>query len=331
MTKTKKWRRIGDSVFMLSRVVHRLILLATLALSLRAQTVRSVIVDTDAGADDLLALLFLLDRPDVRIEAITIVHGLAEPAAGAESVGRLLAYCRRPGIPVYLGAARPLSGDAAFPAAWRAAAGQLLRSHPAVGFRPQAESASSYLQRRLRRGAPLDVLALGPLTNFGLALRQEPRLGAPIRNFVWMGGALDAPGNVPASPTAEWNAWLDPLAVASVLASGWPLRIVGLDATNQVPLTPADLAHLPALAADILRAEADSLAAGRYFAWDPLAAAVLIDPALARWEHAALGVRTQGPENGRLLRVPAARPNARIATTADAAHFRQVFFPATRP
>jgi inosine-uridine nucleoside N-ribohydrolase len=316
---------------MLPRSLHRLILLATLALSLRAQTVRSVIVDTDAGADDLLALLFLLERPEVRIEAITIVHGLAEPAAGAESVARLLAYRGRPGIPIYVGAARPLSGDAAFPAAWRAAAGQLLRSHPPVDFRPQAESAASYLKRRLLRGAPVDVLALGPLTNFGLALRQELRLGAPLRNFVWMGGALDAPGNVPAAPTAEWNAWLDPHAADAVLGAGWPLRIVGLDATNQVPLTPADLANLTGLAAEILRAEADSLAAGRYFAWDPLAAAVLIDAALARWEHAALGVRRQGPENGRLLRVPAARPNARIATAADAAHFRRVFFPVTRP
>lgn len=316
---------------MLPRSLHRLILLATLALSLRAQTVRSVIVDTDAGADDLLALLFLLDRPELRIEAITIVHGLAEPAAGAASVGRLLAYCQRPDIPVYLGAARPLAGDAAFPAAWRAAAGQLLSTLPAARSRPRAEAASAYLKRRLRRGAPVDVLALGPLTNFGLALRQEPRLGAPIRNFVWMGGALDAPGNVPAAPAAEWNAWLDPHAAEAVLGAGWPLRIVGLDATNQVPLTPADLANLTGLSAAILRAETDSLAAGRYFAWDPLAAAVLIDPALVRWEHAALGVRRQGPENGRLLRVPAAPPNARIATAADAARFRRVFFPATRP
>ncbi|MFN9893441.1 MAG: nucleoside hydrolase [Acidobacteriota bacterium] len=316
---------------MLPRPLHRLILLATLALSLRGQTVRSVVVDTDAGADDLLALLFLLARPDVRIEAITIVHGLAEPAAGAESVGRLLAYCQRPGIPVYLGAARPLTGAAAFPHEWRTAAGQLLRSHPSAGFRPQAESASSYLERRLRRGAPIDVLALGPLTNFALALRQAPGLGAPIRNFVWMGGALDAPGNVPASPTAEWNAWLDPLAVASVLASGWPLRIVGLDATNQVPLTPADLANLTGLAADILRTEADSLAAGRYFAWDPLAAAVLIDPGLARFAHVPLGVHQRGPERGRLLRMPTGKPNARIAIAADAARFRQLFFVRMRP
>ncbi len=301
-----------------------------------AQPAHSVLVDTDAGADDLLAILFLLQRPDVRIEAITIVHGLAEPAAGAESVARLLAYCRRPGIPIYLGAARPLEDAAAFPAEWRAAAGQLLRSLPASLSPPQTESAPAYLKHRLLRGPPLDVLALGPLTNFALALREEPRLGHPIRDFVWMGGALDAPGNVPAAPSAEWNAFLDPRALETVLSTGWPLRFVGLDATNQVPVSLTDLERLEALrlnsatwlAVELLRTEADSIAAGRYFAWDPLAAAILVEPGLARFEHVALGVRKRAAERGRLLRVPALKPNVTIATAAEAARFRRLFLAA---
>jgi purine nucleosidase len=292
-----------------------------------------VLVDTDAGADDLLALLFLLQRPDVRVEAITIVHGLAEPAAGAESVARLLAYCRRPGIPIYVGAVRPLEGTAAFPSEWRASANQLLRTLPPSQTPPQRESAAAFLKRRLLRGAPLDVLALGPLTNFALALREEPRLGRPIRDFVWMGGALDAPGNVPTAPSAEWNAFLDPLALEAVLGTGWPLRFVGLDATNQVPVTLADLERFEALrlnpatwlAVELLRTETDSIAAGRYFAWDPLAAVALVEPGLARFEHVALGVRKRANERGRLLRVPALKPNVMFATAADAARFRRLF------
>jgi len=318
------------------RLLHRLILLATLAAGLSAQPAHTVLVDTDAGADDLLAILFLLQRPDVRIEAITIVHGLAEPAAGAESVARLLAYCHRPGIPVYLGAARPLEGSAAFPSEWRAAAGQLLRNLPASHPPPQSESAPAYLKRRLLRGAPLDVLALGPLTNFALALREEPRLGRPIHDFVWMGGALDVPGNVPAAPSAEWNAFLDPLALETVLSTGWPLRFVGLDATNRVPITLADLERLEALrlndatwlAVELLRTEAESITAGRYFAWDPLAAAVLVQPGLARFEHVALGVRKRASERGRLLRVPALKPNVTSATSAEADQFRRLFLAA---
>jgi inosine-uridine nucleoside N-ribohydrolase len=318
------------------RPLHRLILLATLAAGLCAQPAHTVLVDTDAGADDLLALLFLLQRSDVRIEAITIVHGLAEPAAGAESVARLLAYCRRPGIPIYIGAAKPLEGTATFPAEWRVAARQLLRQLPASHPPAQTESAPAYLKRRLLNGAPLDVLALGPLTNFAVALREEPRLGRPIRDFVWMGGTLDAPGNVPTAPTAEWNAFLDPLALETVLNTGWPLRFVGLDATNQVPVSLGDLERLEALrlnpatwlAVELLRTEADSIAAGRYFAWDPLAAAVLVDPGLARFEHLALGVRKRANERGRLLRVPALKPNVTYATAAEAARFRRIFLAA---
>lgn len=333
ITATTKWRRIGEGLFMRPRAFYRLILAATLAVSLRAQPPRSVVVDTDAGADDLLALLFLLQRPEIRIEAITIVHGLAQPAAGANSVARLLTYCHRSEIPIYVGAARPLVGKTAFPAEWRAASGQLLRSLPASPAPPQTESASAYLKRRLLRGAPLDVLALGPLTNFALALREEPRLGAPIRNFVWMGGTLDTPGNVPSAPTAEWNAHLDPLALETVLGTGWPLRFVGLDATSKVPVSLTDLERLEALrlnsatwlAVELLRTEADSIAAGRYFAWDPLAAAVLVEPGLARFEHVAAGVRKRANERGRLLRVPALKPNVAIATAADAAKFRRLF------
>ncbi len=292
-----------------------------------------MLIDTDAGADDLLAILFLLQRPDVRVEAITIVHGLAEPKAGAESVARLLAYCQRPGIPIYLGAARPLEGAAAFPAEWRAAANQLLRQLPAARPAPQSESAAAFLKRRLLRGAPVDVLALGPLTNFALALREEPRLGRAIHDFVWMGGSLDAPGNVLAAPSAEWNAYLDPLAVESVLGTGWPLRVVGLDAANQVPVTLTDLERLEALrlnaatwlAVELLRTEASSIAAGRYFAWDPLAAAVLVEPGLARFEHVALGVRKRAQERGRLLRVPAVKPNAAVAMAVEPGRFRRVF------
>lgn len=295
-----------------------------------------MLIDTDAGADDLLAILFLLQRPDVRVEAITIVHGLAEPAAGAESVARLLAYCHRPGIPIYVGATRPLEGAAAFPADWRKAANRLLRQLPAAQPPAQTESAPTYLKRRLLRGAPVDVLALGPLTNFALALREEPRLGPPIRDFVWMGGALDVPGNVPAASSAEWNAYLDPLALEAVLGTGWPLRLVGLDATNKVPITLTDLELLEALrlnaatwlAVELLRTEAGSIAAGRYFAWDPLAAALLVEPGLARFDYVSLDVRKRTQERGRLLRVPAVKPNASVATTPDPLRFRRLFFSA---
>lgn len=300
-----------------------------------AQPQRRVIVDTDAGADDLLAILFLLDRPEVKIEAITIVNGLAHTQAGAESVLRLLAYQGHKDIPVYIGASQPMSGRAEFPAEWRAASDGLLRAQtPAADSRPRKEDAMTFLSRRLRKGPPVDVLALGPLTNFALTFRQEPRLGSVIREFVWMGGALNVPGNVEAAPRAEWNAYVDPLAAETVLGAGWPLKIVGLDASSQVAFRIEQLEQLEALrltksawlAVEILRSEADSIQAGRYFAWDPLAAVALVAPKVVRTENVSLGVRKRAPERGRLIRVPALKPNAAVAVSANPDLFDALFW-----
>lgn len=334
LTMANRLRRIGERLFMRLLSSYRLVPVFTLALSLWAQSPRRVIVDTDAGTDDLLALLFLLQRTDIQIEAITTVHGLANPAAGAETVSRLLAFSSRPNIPVFIGATRPLEGSAAFPADWRAAADRLLRQLPVSPVPPQNEPAPAFLKRRLLQGPPVDILALGPLTNFALALRDEPRLGFAIREFTWMGGALRVPGNVPAAPDAEWNAYLDPIALERVLATGWKLRFVGLDASTQVPVTMADLDRMetlrlnPAtwLAVELLRTEAASIAKGQYYAWDPLAAAILVAPSLAQFENVAIDVRKRSSQRGRLIRVPAVKPNVTFATSADANKFKRLFW-----
>src|SRR4029077_3462690 len=82
---------------------------------------RAVIVDTDAGADDLMAIAFLLSRPDIHVEAITIENGMAHVPAGGRNVLRLLALAGRNDIPVFLGRENPLAGDQEFPAEWRRA------------------------------------------------------------------------------------------------------------------------------------------------------------------------------------------------------------------
>lgn len=295
---------------------------------------RRVIIDTDAGTDDLLALLLLLGRTDIEIEAVTVVNGLAEVQHGARTVRRLLARFGREAIPVFPGPPAPMAGHAVFPSEWRSAANRLLNNgYPDL---PQAEptrSAVSYLARRLLVGPPVDVLALGPLTNLAFALRQEPRLGRGVRRLTWMGGAIRAPGNVPSAPHAEWNAHVDPVAVERVLSAGWNVLVVPLDATSQVPIDIGLLEQMEAmrlnrtmmLAVDLLRREAASIERGEYFAWDPLAAAVLFDPLLVVRENRCLDIRKRMPERGRLLTIPGMRPNAAVAMTADAERFRQLF------
>src|SRR5436190_12490576 len=104
----------------LSATLGLLLMLSSCATSRPAPAKQAgIIVDTDVGSDDLLALAFLLSRPDVRIEAITVANGLAHVDQGARMVLRLLELAHRNEIPVYVGRATPLQGNAAFPAEWR--------------------------------------------------------------------------------------------------------------------------------------------------------------------------------------------------------------------
>lgn len=148
-----------------------------------------------------------------------------------------------------------------------------------------------------------------------------------------MGGALEVPGNVPQAPSAEWNAWVDPEAAERVLAGGWQVRIVPLDATSRVPIGPPILQLFEEQAQDwaanivlqLLRAETDAIRGGRYFAWDVLAAMSLSAPPLTTQRMMALAVRKRSRERGRLVRVEGARPNARIAVNADPKQFLSMF------
>lgn len=294
-----------------------------------------VIVDTDAGADDLIALLWLTRQPVIKIEAVTLVQGLAHPAEGAESVLRLLEAGGMASVPVYVGRDKPMQGTGRFPEAWRKTADQLLRDEfPAAKRKVEPRDAASYLAERLMdRRRPVRVLALGPLTNLAQAMAIEPRTGQAVRELIWMGGALEVPGNVPEAPTAEWNAWVDPEAAEHVLNGGWQTRIVPLDATNQVPIGVKVLQLFEEEAQDwaanvvlhLLRTEAESIRAGRYFAWDVLAAMTLSEPKLTTQRMAALAVRKRPRERGRLVRVEGARPNAMIAVNADADAFLRLF------
>jgi inosine-uridine nucleoside N-ribohydrolase len=306
-----------------------------LLLQLAAAGQAPVIVDTDAGTDDLIALLWLMRQPEIKIEAVTIAQGLAHPPEGAETVLRLLEAGGLTHIPVYIGMDRPVQGTGAFPAVWRAAAGRLLRDEfPAAKRRPETRGAARFLADRLldmRR--PVRVLALGPLTNLGRAMALEPRTGPALQELIWMGGALEAPGNVPQSPKAEWNVWVDPEAAERVLGGDWRVRIVPLDATNKVLIGPPVLRLFEEEAREwaatvvlrLLRSEAEAIRAGRCFAWDLLAAMTLSDRKVTTQRMAALAVRRRPRERGRLVRVEGARPNAMIAMSADPALFHRMF------
>jgi pyrimidine-specific ribonucleoside hydrolase len=303
-----------------------------------------VVVDTDMGSDDTMALPFLLREPSLDVLAVTVVGtGLVHCGAGLQAVTNILATLGIDDVPVSCGRAEPLAGTHAFPAEWRAAAddgfGLALERRSVTITDENAPSLINSVAGSAAR--PITIVALGPLTNVAGALQGDPALAARIERIVAMGGAIEVPGNValgaPGDPPlpAEWNVYADPTAADIVFRSGVPITLVPLDATNHVPLNTAFVA---ALEADHAAAPADivyellnkhGVAPGEYF-WDPLASVVVVDDSVASFETMELRVATaEGPDSGWISRA-ADGTSIRVATGADAKAFEARFLAGLR-
>lgn len=314
---------------------------ALVLVSFFAQQNVPVIVDTDAGVDDLMAIAFLLSRSDIQIEAITVANGLAHVDAGALNIRRLLELSGRAGIPVYRGSGSPMRGDAAFPEEWRRTSDDL----PGVDLPRVAGQATDlgavnfYVHRLSDRNRPVRILALGPLTNLGEALQRSPEIAGTIQELVIMGGAVRARGNLDDggyfktdNKTAEWNMFIDPVAARIVFGAGISIEMIGLDATNKVHIDLAFLNQLQGSAksalgrfvAQVLGSERDLVTQGFYYAWDPLAAVALVDPRVVAFTPLHIEIRQNPPEAGRTAETPG-QPNARVALDANGTTFRAVF------
>ncbi len=303
-----------------------------------------VIIDTDAGSDDLMAIAFLLSRGDVRIEAITVTNGLAHVQDGARNVLRLLALAGKKDIPVYLGRETPLRATAEFPKEWREVSDKLPGVDlPQATRQPELQPAADFLLHRLSERRRVRILALGPLTNLAEVLRRKPAAARAIDELVIMGGAVRVPGNLgdggyfkTDNKTAEWNLFVDPLAAQIVFSSAARIRLVPLDATSKVPIDLAFLRELQSQArtplarfvAQVLGTDKSYIQQGFYFAWDPLAAVALAEPAVVKAQAMAIAIGQQAPEEGRTKEVAGRPPNTRVALDADAAAFKRIFLAA---
>lgn len=321
-----------------------LLLFVLLTLSAAAAN-RTIIFDTDGGADDLIALSFLLSRSDVTIEAITIVDGLAHVHEGAHNILRLLELSRQTGIPVYEGHSGTAQGGNSFPEAWRRSAdampGQAL---PETARKPEPMPAVEYLAARLHQMTrPATILATGPLTNLAGAFARFPLGIHCVEDLVIMGGAVRVSGNLRDggmiygdNPLTEWNFFADPPSAKKVLESGVRFRLIPLDATSKVPIGRAFAANFAAKAKTPLSKVVTLLIedsrvlinAKMFYAWDPLAAVAIVNPEVVRMSSVAVEVQTDGKEAGRSVEMTGRAGNARVALDADSAVFEKTFLAA---
>ena len=194
----------------------------------------AILLDCDTGIDDALTLLYLaslVKAGDAELAAVGTVHGNVAPDVGALNTLRVLERAGLTGVPVAVGAARPMAQEAQFAHDWHGADGLGETGLPEPDDRPVEASAPEQIIRLAKeRPGELTLLAVGPLTNLGIALLLEPSLPALFREVVVMGGAFDHHGNV--TSHAEANVWHDPEAAELVFAAGWPITLVPLDATH---------------------------------------------------------------------------------------------------
>ena len=197
-----------------------------------------VIIDTDPGLDDALALVIALRSPELEVVGVTTVAGNIGLSTTTRNAGRMLALLGRPDIPIVSGAAEPLRRphlDAAEIHGGDGIGGVAL---PDPLRPPAGADAVAYLRAELakRPAGTLRILALGPLTNIARLILDHPEDAARAESIVAMGGAVRDRGNVTAA--AEFNVWADPEAYEVVLQSGLPFVLAPLDVTRKVLATP---------------------------------------------------------------------------------------------
>jgi len=286
--------------------MRRLLPAILLATALTAAQREIVIVDTDSGlfGDDGAALVMLLRSPaQASVAGVTIVPGNVWAPQGAEYMLHILDLLRRPDVPVSTGAAGPLMNSTVMAREEERRWGKLEYTGafaqdpfaviPAVGGKltgrkPHNEAAVQFLIAEIeRRPGEVTILAIGPMTNIALALRLKPGIETKIKQIVFMGGNIKAPGN--SSPWAEFNFWFDPEAARIVLRSRIPRKVMfPLDICNTAPIRKAEFDQIVAVRTPITDLFREDLGnrypgflknpAGTAYMWDSLAAAYLIDP-----------------------------------------------------
>ena len=181
---------------------------------------RRVIIDTDPGTDDALALMMALNSPDLMVEGITTVGGNATLSETTENALRLMEYLEGPrsAIPVAVGADRPAKG--LYSHAYHVHGSEGLGiSLPVSTLKPHGMNAAQFLRDHISASpGQLTLIAIGPLTNVADALHNRPDIADAIPEIIVMGGAVDVPGNI--TPHAEFNIHEDPWAATAIFESG---------------------------------------------------------------------------------------------------------------
>jgi inosine-uridine nucleoside N-ribohydrolase len=305
-----------------------------------------VLIDTDAGVDDALALMLAFRSPELSVKAVTTVAGNVGVRHCTRNVLAILNLLQVPERPeVAEGSHKPMrrrlfsapevhgkDGLGDVRASLTKVAGRNSFHHDAV---------DTIIHTSQKYGKKLTIIAIGPLTNLALALAANPRAIHKAGRIVSMGGAFRVPGNT--GPIAEFNYFVDPEAAHTLLNSGLPITVIPLDVTEQLAVLRRELeyrahARPSRVAKTILRftrrymlyhQKTEGFNGG--YLHDPLAVAVAIDPSCVETRRAHVDVEcsgtfTRGMTVADFRRRPGRKENSvKVALRVDRERFFRFF------
>ncbi|RWJ05893.1 nucleoside hydrolase [Mesorhizobium sp.] len=198
---------------------------------------RKIIIDTDPGQDDAVAILLALGSAELEIVGMTAVAGNVPLRLTEKNARKICELAGRPDIKVYAGAIRPLARELVTAEEVHGETGLNGPQLPEPTMKLQDQYAVDFIVETLMKeeSGTITLCALGPLTNIALALIREPKIAPRIKEIVLMGGGFFEGGNV--TPTAEFNIYVDPHAADVVFKSGIPIVMMPLDVTHKALTT----------------------------------------------------------------------------------------------
>lgn len=307
-----------------------------------------VIIDTDPGVDDALALMLAAASPEIEVLAVTTLAGNVALEQATENARRILpvAWGDRPPPPIYAGSDRAVeTAEFVHGADGLGNVRDLLDAdgmprYPSTAPLGSGSAVEAILSLVEQRPGEIVVITLGPLTNLAAVLRDVPSGMLRVRRVVIMGGAFREAGN--ATPAAEYNIWADPESAQAVCDSGLPITWVPVDVTHRCLLSQAALHALP----ETRRTRFARDCSGCYmdfhlqdigeltcYLHDPVAIAAVVAPGLLRSrplrvDVECFGAHTRGMtladfRTGEYFARP--EPNADVCLDVDAAGLLQLF------
>jgi inosine-uridine nucleoside N-ribohydrolase len=313
-----------------------------------------VIIDTDPGTDDVMAILLALNSPELKVEAFTVVPGNVDGRQGLDNALKIVSLAGRCDIPVAAGAQHPLMQKLITAQYWHGKNGIAGIELPASHCKSDSRFGPDLIIQLIHQYPhEITLIPVGPLTNIALALSKDPSIVPLVKNIVVMGGSIGG-GNVDGA--AEANIYGDPEAAQIVFTAGWMVTMVGSDVGERTLIMRKELTQLRsthgpendfiAQIVDFYVSRSEKSGWSGAAMYDPLAVAIAMDPSFGTFKEMHVDVETKGEftrgetvanrtgynENNVLHGdhyeidgLTPLKPNARICLTADRDRFIQLF------